>query len=32
VLDALIEKVFDRLGEVEAVYLTLEWGEGKNGL
>ncbi len=31
VLDAFIEKVFDRLGEVEAVYLTHDWGEGKNG-
>lgn len=30
-LDALIEKVFDRLGEVEAVYLTHDWAEGKTG-
>jgi hypothetical protein len=30
-LDALIEKVFDRLGEVEAVYLTHDWAEGKLG-
>ena len=30
-LDSLIEKVFDRLGEVEAVYLTHDWAEGKTG-
>lgn len=30
-LDALIENVFDRLGEVEAVYLTHDWAEGKTG-
>jgi predicted AAA+ superfamily ATPase len=30
-LDALIEKVFDRLGKVEAVYLTHDWAEGKTG-
>ncbi len=30
-LDALIEKVFDRLGEVKAVYLTHDWAEGKTG-
>jgi DNA-binding transcriptional ArsR family regulator len=30
-LEALIEKVFDRLGEVEAVYLTHDWAEGKAG-
>jgi hypothetical protein len=30
-LDALIEKVFDRLGEVKSVYLTNDWAEGKTG-
>jgi hypothetical protein len=30
-LDALIERVFDRLGEVEAVYLTHDWAQGKTG-
>jgi predicted AAA+ superfamily ATPase len=30
-LDALVERVFDRLGDVEAVYLTHEWAEGKTG-
>ena len=30
-LDSLIEKVFDRLGEVEAVYITHDWAEGKIG-
>ncbi len=30
-LDSLIEKVFDRLGEVEEVYLTHDWAEGKTG-
>lgn len=30
-LDSLIEKVFDRLGEAEAVYLTHDWAEGKTG-
>lgn len=30
-LDALIETVFDRLGELEALYLTHDWAEGKTG-
>ncbi len=30
-LDSLIEKVFDRLGEVEAVFITHDWAEGKIG-
>ncbi len=30
-LDALIEKVFDRIGQVEQVYLTHDWAEGKTG-
>lgn len=30
-LDSLIEKVFDRLGDLEAVYLTHDWAEGKMG-
>jgi len=30
-LDSLIEKVFDRLGDVEEVYLTHDWAEGKTG-
>ncbi len=30
-LDSLIEKVFDRLGEVEAVYITHDWADGKIG-
>jgi hypothetical protein len=30
-LDSLIEKVFDRLGDVEAVYITHDWAEGKIG-
>ncbi len=30
-LDSLIEKVFDWLGEVEAVYITHDWAEGKIG-
>jgi len=28
-LDSLIERVFDRLGDLEAVYLTHDWAEGK---
>ena len=28
-LDALIEKVFQKLGEVQSVYLTNDWAEGK---
>lgn len=28
-LDALIEKVFNHLGDLEAVYLTHDWAEGK---
>lgn len=30
-MDSLIEKVFDRLGDLEAVYLTPDWVEGKMG-
>jgi hypothetical protein len=30
-LDSLIEKVFDRLGDLEEVYLTHDWAEGKTG-
>ena len=30
-LESLIEKVFDRLGDVEEVYLTHDWAEGKTG-
>lgn len=30
-LDTLIEKVFDRLGDVEEVYITHDWAEGKIG-
>jgi DNA-binding transcriptional ArsR family regulator len=28
-LDALIEKVFQKLGDVQSVYLTNDWAEGK---
>lgn len=28
-LDALIEKVFSKLGQIEEVYLTNDWAEGK---
>ena len=28
-IDALIEKVFNKLGEIEEVYLTNDWAEGK---
>ncbi len=30
-IDALVEKVFDRLGDVDRVYLTHDWAEGKIG-
>ena len=30
-LDSLIEKVFDRLGDLEEVYLTHDWAEGNTG-
>ena len=30
-LESLIEKVFDRLGDVEEVYLTHDWAKGKTG-
>jgi predicted AAA+ superfamily ATPase len=30
-LDSLIEKVFDRLGDLEEVYLTHDWAQGKTG-
>ncbi len=31
-LDSLIEKVFQKLGEVERVYVTHDWAEGKESL
>ncbi len=30
-LDTLVEKVFERLGAVESVYITQDWAEGKIG-
>jgi len=31
-MDSLIEKVFQKLGQVESVYLTHDWAEGKESL
>ena len=28
-IDALIEKVFNKLGQIEQVYVTNDWAEGK---